>query len=238
MTKQLRAELIQTAQRMSELGLTPGTSGNVSVRTPDGYLITPSGIPYPDMKPADAVELAADGSVRAGQRAPSTEWRLHRDILAARPDASAIVHTHSLFCTTVACLRRPIPAVHYMVVVAGADEIPCAEYATFGSPELAVAAVRALGAGHACLLANHGMVALGPTLAGALRLANEVETLASQYWHASLLGTPHILGGEQLDAVRRRFAEYGQPKPAARPEPAAKPRPARAAPSRRARRPR
>jgi L-fuculose-phosphate aldolase len=216
-TLHLRGELVQTARRMSDLGLTPGMSGNVSVRVPGGYLITPSGLPYPDLTANDAVEVRMDGSLRPGQRAPSTEWRLHHDILAARPDAHAIVHTHSLFCTTVACLRRPIPAVHYMVVVAGADEIPCAEYATFGSPELAASAVRALGAGHACLLANHGMVALGPTLAGALRLAAEVETLASQYWHASQLGAPHVLDHDDLERVRRRFAEYGQPRRARRP---------------------
>ena len=217
MTLHLRGELVQTARRMSDLGLTPGMSGNVSVRVPGGYLITPSGIPYPDLTANDAVEVRMDGSVRPGQRAQSTEWRLHRDILAARPDTNAIVHTHSLFCTTVACLRRPIPAVHYMVVIAGGDEIPCAEYATFGSPELAVSAVRALGAGHACLLANHGMVALGPTLAGALRLAAEVETIASQYWHASQLGAPHVLDHDDLERVRRRFAEYGQPRRARRP---------------------
>jgi L-fuculose-phosphate aldolase len=154
--------------------------------------------------------VRADGSPRPGQRAPSSEWQLHRDIYAARPDAHAIVHTHSLFCTTVACLRRPIPAVHYLVVLAGGDEIPCAEYATFGSPELAASVVRALGAGHACLMANHGMVALGPSLPDALRLAAEVETLAAQYWHAAQLGAPHVLDRDELIKVRARIAGYGQ----------------------------
>ena len=217
MTLHLRGELVQTARRMSELGLTPGMSGNVSARTPHGFLVTPSGMPYAELGPQDLVEVRMDGSVRPGQRAPSTEWRLHRDIFAARADAHAIVHTHSLFCTTVACLRRPIPAIHYMVVLSGADEIPCADYATFGSPELAAAVVRALGAGHACLMANHGMVALGPTLPAALRLAAEVETLASQYWHASHLGAPHVLDRDELARVRRRFAEYGQPRRPRRP---------------------
>lgn len=216
MTLHLRGELVQTARRMSELGLTPGMSGNVSVRAPGGLLVTPSGMPYAELAPADAVEIRADGALRPGQRAPSTEWQLHRDLLAARPDAHAIVHTHSLFCTTVACLRRPIPAIHYMVVLAGGDEIPCAEYATFGSPELAASVVRALGAGHACLLANHGMVALGPTLAGALKLAAEVETLAAQYWHAAQLGAPHVLDRDELARVRHRFAGYGQPRRARR----------------------
>ncbi len=217
MTLHLRGELVQTARRMSELGLTPGMSGNVSVRTPGGFLVTPSGMPYADLVPADAVEVRMDGALRPGQRAPSSEWQLHRDVLAARPDAHAIVHTHSLFCTTVACLRRPIPAIHYLVVLAGSDEIPCAEYATFGSPELAAAAVRALGAGHACLLANHGMVALGPTLPAALRLAAEVETLAAQYWHAAQLGAPHVLDRDELQRVRHRFTEYGQRRRPRRP---------------------
>ena len=212
MTLHLRGGLVQTARRMSELGLSPGMSGNVSARTQSGLLVTPSGMPYGDLTPEDAVEVRMDGSLRPGQHTPSSEWQLHRDIYAARPDAGAIVHTHSLFCTTVACLRRPIPAIHYMVVLAGADEIPCAEYATFGSPELAASVVRALGAGHACLMANHGMVALGPTLPATLKLAAEVETLASQYWHAVQLGTPHVLGAEELGRVRRRFTGYGQPR--------------------------
>lgn len=213
MMNRQREELIATARRMSELGLTPGMSGNVSVRTPSGLLVTPSGMPYGDLVPDDAVEMKADGSMRAGQRAPTSEWQLHRDILGARPDVGAIVHTHSLFCTTIACLRREIPAIHYMVVLAGSDAIPCAEYATFGSAELAVNAVVALRGGSACLLANHGLVALGETLGQALRLAAEVETLASQYWHAAQLGTPHILDRDELVRVRARFAGYGQSRP-------------------------
>ncbi len=212
----LREELVATARRMSELGLTPGMSGNVSVRTPAGMLVTPSGMPYDALVPGDAVEMKPDGSMRAGQRTPTSEWQLHRDILGARPDVHAIVHTHSLFCTTIACLRREIPAIHYMVVLAGTDAIPCAEYATFGSAELAAHAVSALRGGNACLLANHGMVALGSSLAQALRLAAEVETLASQYWHAAQLGAPHVLDSEQLREVRARLADYGQPKPPAR----------------------
>lgn len=206
----LRAELIATARRMSELGLTPGMSGNVSVRCPDGLLVTPSGMPYAELTADDAVELDLAGDVRDGAHKPTTEWRLHRDILVARPDVHAIVHTHSLFCTTISTLRRAIPALHYMIVLANSDAIPCADYATFGSPELAANAVTALGPGHACLLANHGMLALGPSLASALRLAAEVETLASQYWHAAQLGNPHILDSTQLDDVRARMRDYGQ----------------------------
>jgi L-fuculose-phosphate aldolase len=207
----LRDQLVRTAQRMSSLGLTQGTSGNVSVRTATGFLVTPSGMPYDELRPTDAVDVKADGTVRPGQNAPSTEWRLHRDILAARPDTEAIVHTHSLFCTTIACLRRPIPAVHYLVVLAGSDDIPCAEYATFGSAELATSVVRALGSGNACLMANHGMVALASSLVAALRLAAEVETLAAQYWHALQIGTPHVLDRDELLRVRHRLQTHGQP---------------------------
>jgi L-fuculose-phosphate aldolase len=165
---------------------------------------------YDELRARDIVAVDRDGAVGPGQRTPSTEWRLHRDVLAARPDAHAIVHTHSLFCTSVACLRRPIPAIHYMVARAGGDEIPCAEYATYGTAELAASVVRALGATHACLMANHGMVALGDTLAHALRLAAEVETLAAQYWHAMQLGQPHVLSHDELSRVRAQFADYGQ----------------------------
>jgi L-fuculose-phosphate aldolase len=210
MTMRLRDELVTTSKRMSELGLTPGMSGNVSVRSSGGIIVTPSGMPYSELRPDDVVEIKADGSVRPGQRAPSTEWRLHRDILAARSDVEAIVHTHSLYCTTISMLRRPIPAVHYMIVLAGSDEIPCAQYATFGSAELALNAVSALRGADACLLANHGMVALGRSLPAALKLAAEVETLAAQYWHATQIGSPHVLERSELIAVRERFAEYGQ----------------------------
>ena len=210
MTMRLRDGLVSTAKQMSALGLTPGMSGNVSVRSPVGMLVTPSQMPYADMTSDDAVEMKLDGTSRPGQRSPTSEWQLHRDILGARNDVQAIVHTHSMFCTTLSMLRRAIPAVHYMVVLAGSDEIPCAEYATFGSAELALNAVSALRGGSACLLANHGMVALGSTLAAALRLAAEVETLAAQYWHAAQLGSPHVLDGAELQRVRARMAEVGQ----------------------------
>jgi L-fuculose-phosphate aldolase len=212
MTLALRSELVATARRMSALGLTPGMSGNVSVRSERGLLVTPSGMPYDELQADDAVQLAGDGTARPGQRAPTTEWRLHRDILAARSDVNAIVHTHSLFCTCLSMLRRPLPAVHYSIVLANADEVPCADYATFGSAELATHVVAALRGGNACLMANHGMVALGATLPAALRLAAEIETLASQYWHACQLGSPHVLDGAELARVRARFAEYGQRK--------------------------
>lgn len=212
MTQALRDELVATARRMSELGLCPGTSGNASVRlhTDGGFLVTPSGMPYDQLSADDLVAIDLDGTIHPDQRVPSTEWRLHRDLYAARPDAHAIVHTHSPYCTTVACLRRAIPAIHYMIVLAGSDEIPCADYATYGTPELAAAVVRALGFGRACLMANHGMVALGDTLPAALSLASEIEVLAAHYWRAVQLGPPHILTADELDAVRHQYASYGQ----------------------------
>ena len=212
MTLALRDRLVTTAKRMSDLGLTPGLSGNASVRTHAGFLITPSAMSFPELHGDDLVELRADGTVRSDQRTPSSEWQLHRDLFAARPEATAIVHTHSLYCTSIACLRRPIPAIHYMVALAGSDEIPCADYATYGSNELAASVVRTLGTGDACLMANHGMVALGRTLDAALRLAAEVETLAGQYWHASAIGTPHILPADEVARVRTKFSAHGQRK--------------------------
>ena len=157
MTQRLRDELVDTAKQMSALGLTPGMSGNVSVRFNDAFYVTPSGMPYERIVADDIVKIEPDGSVRPGQRTPTTEWQLHKDILGARQDVQAIVHTHSLFCTTISTLRRPIPALHYLVVLAGSDEIPCAEYATFGSPELAIAAVRALASRNARDTVGHAV---------------------------------------------------------------------------------
>jgi L-fuculose-phosphate aldolase len=209
----LRDELVATARRMSSLGLTQGTSGNVSVRTSSGMLVTPSAMDYDALVGDDAVDVKTDGTVPAGQRRPSTEWQLHRDIYAARSSCTAIVHTHSLYCTSLACLRRPIPAIHYLIALAGVDEIPCADYATFGTPELATNVVRALGEGRAALMANHGMVALGDSLATALKLAAEIETLAAQYWHALQVGTPVILSRDEMAAVHHKLGDYGQGRP-------------------------
>lgn len=211
MTLAQREALCATARRMATLGLTPGLSGNASVRAEGGFLVTPSAMPFPEVAAHDLVLVRADGST-AGDRTPSSEWQLHRDLYAARPDAVAIVHTHSLYCTSIACLRRPLPAIHYMIALAGTAEIPCADYATYGTAELAANVSRALGAGDACLMANHGMVALGRSLDAALRLAAELETLAAQYWHASALGAPHVLPADEIARVRTRFASHGQKK--------------------------
>ncbi len=211
MTLSLRNELLATSKRMAELGLAPGTSGNVSVRTANGFLVTPSAIPYDTLQPDDMVEVRADGTLRPNQRAPSSEWQLHRDLMATRREATAIVHTHSPFCTTIACLRQPLPAIHYMIALAGTAEIPCADYATYGSHELAHNVARALGDGRAALMANHGMVALGDSLAAALKLAAEIETVAGLYWRALQIGTPVILPADEIQRVATKFAAHGQP---------------------------
>lgn len=205
----LRRQIVATARRMNDIGLNRGTSGNVSARSGRGFLVTPSGLAYEHTRPADIVAMSQKGAARGGLT-PSTEWRFHRDIYAARADIGAIVHAHSTFATTVACLRRGIPAFHYMVAVAGGRDIRCARYATFGTQALSNRALAALEGRNACLLANHGMIALGESLAAALTLAVEVEALAEQYWRALQIGTPKALSATEMDTVLEKFKSYGR----------------------------
>jgi L-fuculose-phosphate aldolase len=206
----LRREIISACLEMNRRGINQGTSGNISARVPEGFLITPSGVPYDETKPADIVLMHLDGS-HEGRRRPSSEWRFHRDIMAKRPEVGAIVHAHSMFATTLSCHGRDIPAVHYMIAVAGGSTIRCAPYATYGTQELADNALRALEGRRACLLANHGMIVVGPTLKKALWLAVEVETLAAQYWRALQIGKPNVLSEAEVAAVGEKFKAYGQP---------------------------
>jgi L-fuculose-phosphate aldolase len=178
-------------------------------------LITPSGVPWPELNPDMLVELPleldADPSPRADGLRPSTEWRLHARILHERADVAAVVHAHPPFATALSCLRRGIPPFHYMVAVTGGHDIPCAPYATFGTRELADSVASTLGASRrACLMANHGMVALGQTPDGALALAIEVEALAEQYCRALQIGEPVLLSAEEMDRVTRAFEGYGE----------------------------
>jgi len=209
----LRQHLVDAAWRMNALGINQGTSGNLSVRAGDGLLLTPSGVAYEAMAPEDIVWMDFDGnwSCPAPGRRPTTEWRFHRDILAARPEAGVVVHTHAMFCTTLACLHRGIPAFHYMVAVAGGRDIRCADYATFGTQALSDHALAALEGRKACLLANHGMLALGTDLDRALALAVEVETLAAQYWRALQIGRPVLLDEAEMARVLEKFETYGKP---------------------------
>ncbi|MBX9699256.1 MAG: class II aldolase/adducin family protein [Acetobacteraceae bacterium] len=189
----------------------PSKSGNLSLRTPRGFLITPSGLPYPETAPGDLVEVAADGTVLGGNRAPSSEWRLHAAVYAARTEAGAVVHTHSPMATALSCARQGIPPLHYMIVMAGGSDIRCADYATFGTPELAAACVAALEGRRAALLANHGVVAFGRTLVGALALALEVENLARQLLALRAAGlAPVLLTEAELAETMAQFGGYGR----------------------------
>lgn len=205
-----RKALLDAAQKMSATGLTSGKSGNVSLRTSEGFLITPSAIPYEEMTRMDLVELdLRSGGVREGRRTPSTEWRLHLDLYRARPEAGAIVHAHSPYATSLSSLRRDVPAWHYMVAVAGGNDIRCAAYATFGTEELSRETQRAMVGRRACLLANHGQVAVGSDVTAALRLAEEVEQLCAGYMRALAVGQPVILDDEEMRRVHERFKGYG-----------------------------
>ncbi len=206
----VRRIIIETCRSMERLGLNQGTSGNVSARAGDSVLITPSGISYEALRPGDIVELARNGVRLSGERAPSSEWRFHVDILNARPEAGAVVHAHAPFCTALACTGREIPAFHYMVARAGGDSIRCARYATFGTQALSDNAIGALSGRSACLLANHGMIAIGADLERALSLALEVETLAAQFCRALQVGEPRLLPDDEMQRVLERFETYGQ----------------------------
>ena len=212
----LRQQLIAAARGMEPARLNRGTSGNLSVRTVEngaaGFLITPSGMPYATLNPEDIVFMHHDGRP-AGLREPSSEWRIHRDIYAARPEAQAILHAHSPFATSLACLRRAIPPFHYMIARFGGDTLRCADYATFGTQALSDAAIAALQDRSGCLLANHGMLVFGRDPAHALALAVELEELCEQYWRSSQLGAPVLLDTAEMARVQEKFASYGVQRP-------------------------
>ena len=197
---ELREQMVSVARRMNASGINQGTSGNLSARLADGLLITPSSLPYELMEPEDLVVMDFEGNYQ-GARKPSSEWRLHADILRSRPEIGAVVHCHSIHATALACHGKSIPSFHYMVAMAGTDTIRCAPYATFGTEALSRDAVQVLEGGLACLLAQHGQVALGATLDQALRLAIEVETLAHMYLQALVIGEPPVLAAEEMARV-------------------------------------
>jgi L-fuculose-phosphate aldolase len=205
-----RTEILAVTLALDAAGMVPNESGNVSVRTADGCLITPAGTAYRDLQPADLVALTLDEAPSADARRPSSEWRMHAAIYRARPDVQAIVHTHSPHATALACAGRGIPPFHYMIALAGGD-IRCMPYATFGTAELAQSAVRGLVGRRACLLANHGVMAVGTTLARAHAVAIEVENLAREY--LLLLGAglePRSLDDAEIERVIGRFTGYGR----------------------------
>jgi len=206
----LRVRLVAIARALVAKGISPATSGNLSVRVEGGMIVTPSAVAYDSLHPDDLVFLGPDGERGGGQREPSTEWRMHRDIYARLPPAGGVVHVHSPFATTLACLRRPIPAFHYEVALAGGMDIPCVGYATFGTQELADLALAALKDRRACLLANHGAIAWGETVEAAALLAERVEFLARVYWQALQVGEPELLNMAEMDHAAAKFGRYGK----------------------------
>lgn len=209
---ELRQQLLSTARALNASGINQGTSGNVSLRIVGGLLITPTSLPYEQMGPEDLVAVDLQGrSLAEGQRNPSSEWRLHADILSSRPDIDAVVHCHSTSATALACHGRGIPPFHYMVVQAGGPDIRCAGYATFGSQELSDLTLAALQDRQACLLAHHGQVTVAASLAQALALAVEVETLARMYLQALQLGEPPLLSLTEMErvAAQMQLRRYG-----------------------------
>jgi L-fuculose-phosphate aldolase len=205
----LRGEIVATCRRMNALRLNQGTSGNVGVRVPDGYLLTPSGLDY-DLMTADDIVAMDFESRYVGRRVPSTEWRFHRDILMRRPEVNVVIHSHAMFCTTLAIHGLAIPAVHYMVAVAGGADIRCAPYATPTTQALSDVAVAALEGRRACLLAHHGVIVIGATLASTLALLVEVENLAAQYWRALQIGPPPVLSDARIAEVLELMKSYGR----------------------------
>ena len=205
---EISCAIVEAMRSLISLGLSQGTAGNVSVRYRDGFLMTPSGIPADDLRPEDIVRMTMAGG-HDHALAPSSEWRFHRDILQRRPEIGAVVHAHPTYCTAFAICGQEIPAVHYMIAAAGGPTIRCAPYAPYGTEELSVAAVAALDNRLGCLLANHGMIAIGSNLTKALWLAVEMEALCRQYAAALQVGKPIILSDAEIARTVRRFESYG-----------------------------
>jgi len=204
----LREQIVANGLKLTPSGLSQGTSGNLSIRFEHGFLITPSGMPYGEIAPEDIVFVEMDGHYDHVRR-PSSEWRFHRDIYAARSDAHAIVHAHPPYSTALAMCRMDIPAAHYMIAVSGGDSIRCSDYDTYGTQALSDAVVRALDGRLACLMANHGMIAIGATMEQAMWRAIEVETLARQYAIALQIGKPVMLRDNEVTQVIEKFGNYG-----------------------------
>ena len=204
------AAVLAAARAMNASGINRGTAGNVSTRAGEhSFLITPTGMDYSEMEANDIVPMRLDGSWQ-GLRKPSSEWRFHRDIYVVRPEVGAVIHTHSPFATTLACMGCDVPPFHYMIARFGGKDVRCAAYATFGSQELSDAALVALQGRSACLLAHHGMIVCGKDLKQALALAVELEALCEQYWRVLQIGGPKLLDDAEMARVLEKFAGYGQ----------------------------
>jgi L-fuculose-phosphate aldolase len=211
MTANLRTQIVAACAELDRTGLNRGTSGNVSVRDGDALLITPSAVPSAQLAPEMIARMPLGGEYGAweGPRKPSSEWRFHLDLMRARPDFGAIVHTHAPFATILAIARKPIPAIHYMMAAFGGPDIRCSGYACYGTAELSAHVLAAIEGRNGCLMANHGMIVGGPTLSRALWLAQELEAMAHQYVHLLQIGGAHILSEAELAETARGFAGYG-----------------------------
>ena len=208
-----RKQIVEFGKQMSAAGLSRGTSGNLSMYDPMSGLmaISPSGIGYFETQPEDVVVMTLEGEIVEGTRKPSSEHAMHAGFYRSRPALRAIVHTHSLYCTTLACMNQPIEAVHIMIASAGTAQVRCAPFAPFGSPELARAAVETCGTANAVLLANHGLVACGASMEAAFALAADLEYVAQLQWQAMCAGKPALLTQADVAATIAGFAGYGQP---------------------------
>lgn len=208
--RQLREAIVETMRQLDARGLNRGTSGNVSARWESGMLVTPTGIVPDRLTPEAIVFVAADGTSPEGSLRPSSEWRMHKGVYTRRADAQAIVHCHARHATILACAGREIPSMHYMVAVGGGASVPLAPYATFGSDELACGVVDTLDGRRACLMANHGLIALGPDLRTALAITEEIEEQAAVYWGTLAIGGPTLLDAAEMQRILGAFAGYGQ----------------------------
>ena len=211
--KALREEIVARGREMNAAGINQGTSGNVSARLGDRMLITPSAVPYEELGPEMVASVALDDPHGAweGPLAPSTEWRFHHALLRGRDDARAVVHAHPTWCTALAIARKEIPACHYMIAAFGGDNVRCSGYATFGTEALSRLVMEAMTERSACLLANHGMIAIGESLARAMWRAIELETIARQYCLSLLIGGPVLLDAAAIADALEGFSRYGAP---------------------------
>ncbi|HET9646584.1 MAG TPA: class II aldolase/adducin family protein [Burkholderiaceae bacterium] len=206
-----RREAVTQLRQLDERGLNRGSTGNLSMRFEGGFLITPTGMGADGLRPEDLVWMDAQGDTCVGLWEPSSEWPFHAAIYKIRPEVQCVVHTHSVHATAYSCLRRELPAFHYMVAVAGGDSVPCTPYHTFGTEVLSLAVAGALRERNACLLANHGLVAVGESGATATRIAIEIEALCEMYLKLLATGQPvHLLDAQQMAEVIDKFSRYGK----------------------------
>lgn len=212
--KRERQEIVEFGKRLLREGLTKGTAGNLSIYDPDtGYMaISPSGIGYNETQVEDIVVMTLDGEIIEGSRKPSSEYNLHSVLYKLKPDIRAVVHTHSMYCTVMSCLNRPLEAVHYVLADAGTNQVPVAPYQTYGTKELAQSVQETIGQGNAVLMANHGMLACGKTLGSAYDLASTCEWVAELQWRCLAIGNPMVLDSTEMKKVMDRFQGYGQNK--------------------------